>query len=608
MVDPRDDIAAYSMSVSLDSQIRGLRQGALNINDMKGMLETADSALGTQFDILNQMRSLALQGASSTLTSQQRSDLNNQLQSLLSEFNRITNETTFGDLHLLDGSSSEVKTLLSGSSTDSLSLNLPNLSASKTFTDEVGTGTFVTSQTSTTASTNWEQGDVNGDGIIDLVRYAAATVVTQLGKGDGKFHAARTFAAAGSIGQLKVLDMNGDNADDLVMTTGGTQIAVYFSNGDGTYQTAITQSASHSFFDVGDIDHDGDMDMVGASSLGFFTHLNNGDGSFAAATTLAHAYSSAAYIKLADVNRDGNLDFISSTYYDDGIDVHYYFSTYLGDGSGGFSLASDKEYGTGVPFSSDWSVNSFEVADLNGDGLLDIAGSFEFYPGFGNETQSIATLLGDGSGTFANAVSQWSATASNSTQIRLAVGDLDGNGYLDIIYNAATNGRRILYNTGGGVFATSSTYAAGTPNNTSSPLIGDFNNDGVLDIGSLDVTSNWMNIYLQKSKTVAAGSNLTVNSVEASQNLIGILDTALTGIQNERAQLSAVHSRLEFAASHNLLQADTLSEAKEEAVGLNIAEEVSELVRLQILQNAQVAVAAQANLNLQVIATLLRDL
>jgi len=79
----------------------------------------------------------------------------------------------------------------------------------------------------------------------------------------------------------------------------------------------------------------------------------------------------------------------------------------------------------------------------------------------------------------------------------------------------------------------------------------------------------------------------------------------LQRIQTERGKLAATHSRLEFAASHSLIQSETLEEARSRSTDVAFAIEIAELTRLQILENAQIAVIAQANLSLSLVALLL---
>src|SRR4051812_47339609 len=68
----KDDIPGYALSTRLDAQVRGLGQTVQNTNTALGMVNTADSALGAQLDILQRMREIAVQGANGTLTATDR--------------------------------------------------------------------------------------------------------------------------------------------------------------------------------------------------------------------------------------------------------------------------------------------------------------------------------------------------------------------------------------------------------------------------------------------------------------------------------------------------------------------------------------------------------
>ena len=78
-----DDPAGLAISTGLDSQRRGLLQAVRNLNDARGILETADGTLETQSQLVQRMRELAMQASNGTLSNSDRSYLNNETQQLL---------------------------------------------------------------------------------------------------------------------------------------------------------------------------------------------------------------------------------------------------------------------------------------------------------------------------------------------------------------------------------------------------------------------------------------------------------------------------------------------------------------------------------------------
>jgi hypothetical protein len=132
------------------------------------------------------------------------------------------------------------------------------------------------------------QGDMNGDGITDLVVAGrnGAEIVTQLGNGDGTFTAAGPAQTTGGNTWVVVLgDVDGDGILDAVTANPGSNtVGVLVGVGDGTFEPVDTISiGSHvPSVDLGDLDGDGDLDMVVSSYGGSFWRRfeNDGSGSF----------------------------------------------------------------------------------------------------------------------------------------------------------------------------------------------------------------------------------------------------------------------------------------------------------------------------------------
>jgi flagellin len=73
----------------------------------------------------------------------------------------------------------------------------------------------------------------------------------------------------------------------------------------------------------------------------------------------------------------------------------------------------------------------------------------------------------------------------------------------------------------------------------------------------------------------------------------------------ERAQIGALQNRLDYALGANLISVESLEAAKAQILDADLAQETAELTKNQILQQAASSVLAQANVNLQVVLSLL---
>jgi flagellin len=99
-----DDAAGLAISTRLSSQIRGLNQAIRNANDGVAILQTTEGALNEITNITTRIKELSVQAATGSNSASDRTSLNNEVQSLISEVTRIAVQTKFGTTALLDGS------------------------------------------------------------------------------------------------------------------------------------------------------------------------------------------------------------------------------------------------------------------------------------------------------------------------------------------------------------------------------------------------------------------------------------------------------------------------------------------------------------------------
>ncbi len=100
----KDDAAGLAISERFTTQIRGLNQAIRNANDGVSFAQTAEGALSTTGDALQRIRELAVQSINDTNSSSDRQALNNEVNQLIAEVNRIAGATQFNGQNILDGS------------------------------------------------------------------------------------------------------------------------------------------------------------------------------------------------------------------------------------------------------------------------------------------------------------------------------------------------------------------------------------------------------------------------------------------------------------------------------------------------------------------------
>jgi flagellin len=98
-----DDAAGLAISSKMTSQINGLNMAVRNANDAISLLQTADGAAIEISNMLQRMRELAVQGASGTITSTDRTALNTEFTALRDQIDEIANNTQWNGVAILDG-------------------------------------------------------------------------------------------------------------------------------------------------------------------------------------------------------------------------------------------------------------------------------------------------------------------------------------------------------------------------------------------------------------------------------------------------------------------------------------------------------------------------
>ena len=128
-----DDAAGLSISEKMRSQIRGLNKAASNAQDGISLVQVAEGALNETHSILQRMNELATQAANDTNTSVDREAIQQEMNQLTSEIDRIQSTTQFNSMNLLDGtfSSKALKLQVGAMSGQSISVSIAKMSASK---------------------------------------------------------------------------------------------------------------------------------------------------------------------------------------------------------------------------------------------------------------------------------------------------------------------------------------------------------------------------------------------------------------------------------------------------------------------------------------------
>jgi cysteine-rich repeat protein len=149
--------------------------------------------------------------------------------------------------------------------------------------------------------------DIDEDGDLDLITPTAHGVSVVLNQGCGRFGTALSLFP-GEARSLVVADFNGDKHPDLAVNLYGGTLAILLGSGDGQF---TERRDFGSFYlpaiGAGDLDRDGDIDILGITEDGIAILLNNGRAVFAPPIYF-HTGASTPSLALTDFDKDGNLD------------------------------------------------------------------------------------------------------------------------------------------------------------------------------------------------------------------------------------------------------------------------------------------------------------
>ena len=125
----KDDAAGLAISTAMQSQINGLNQAVRNSNDGISMAQTAEGSMDEMTNILQRMRELSVQAANDTNSSDNKASIQEEVEQLYAELERIASTTQFNGTNLLDGSNSSTTLQIGANSGESLTFSIAPVTA-----------------------------------------------------------------------------------------------------------------------------------------------------------------------------------------------------------------------------------------------------------------------------------------------------------------------------------------------------------------------------------------------------------------------------------------------------------------------------------------------
>lgn len=276
-------------------------------------------------------------------------------------------------------------------------------------------------------------------------------------------------------------DLNGDGRSDAVFAVSGEKyLAVVLADARGGFLAPVNLNAPVAQPAIGDVNGDGKLDVFAGNAI----LLGKGDGTFQPLATIAGANGVLSPV-LVDVDGDEKLDLVGGTTV--GVTTSSALAVFKGDGNGGFSAATNVDMG--VP------AQKVVVADLNGDGRLDLAamtlGSSII------DKPAVSVSLATSPGVFAAAtkipITSLAGVVMDNTR-DLVAADFNHDGKADLV---EVDGRGVTIIMGNESTPTPTTrFTASFAQSTSAAVARDLNGDGKVDLALLSEDDSLLTVLL----------------------------------------------------------------------------------------------------------------
>ena len=237
-----DDAAGLSISEKMRKQIRGLTQASLNAQDGISAVQTAEGALTEVHDMLQRMNELAVKASNGTMSEDDRSYVQNEIDQLVTEIDRVSETTKFNETYLLKGAGDKSATVKADATIGGTSSEATVTAAKgNIFSGTIATANALASGTEDTATVTYK--DAEGNTRTKEVTFKAGADAEATAKNLAKAieddkDLGRIFnASADKSGKLTVESkLNGNKTDDSKNAVTG----ITFKSTAGALKTDIT--------------------------------------------------------------------------------------------------------------------------------------------------------------------------------------------------------------------------------------------------------------------------------------------------------------------------------------------------------------------------------
>lgn len=525
-----DDAAGLAISEKMRGQIRGLTQASRNASDGISLVQTAEGALNETTNILQRMREISVQSANSTNTETDRAALQEELNQLTTEINRIGNTTEFNTQKLLNGgagssSSTNVTDATSATVTGGANWQAKNTS-NKTGSIKVDGTTF---DLSGVLNKDWSQAPNNDINVFIKELNEVTAGGTKLSDVlDISKNGQKLVFTAKSTGKTSSIEITAGD-DDVAAILGFNDKAAVATSGNKIGNNATVQKHG----------------LEAQNALDAKIDVNKGD------TFKVQVGSDSAV----------SVKFDSTKSYD------------IGNADDNVAQAAREEYVKDINAALQKAGLSDKVeASLSNDNKLQLISKN------GKDIKLTEGKLGGNNGN--NGIDN-TATVKNVNQVVGA--GAQGAGFEVNLQIGANSGQAMNLSIG----------------DMRASALGITGNTGQAGFSSTNNVTNG-------TDTISTEASLDITSATNASKAITAIDSAMEKVSSERAKLGAVQNRLEYTISNLDNTAENLTSAESTLRDVDMAKEMMEYSKNNILSQAAQSMISQANQQPQNVLQLLR--
>ncbi|CAO1663846.1 flagellin N-terminal helical domain-containing protein [Salinicola sp. NYA28a] len=639
----KDDAAGQAIANRMSSQITGLAQAQRNANDGISVAQTTEGALNQVNDNLQRIRELAVQAQNGTNSDDDLESIQNEIGQRLGEINRISDETSFNGVNVLQSDNS-LKIQVGANDGETITIDLKQINAetlgltgfnvdgSGEIANDAATaedldiagfekadspsanGSYAWSKTETTGNLDATVADVLGK--AETGDKVTATALTNNGTGTAAVSGAYTYSADSDSFSF---DAAGVSNEDTIaymtqgMSSGEMRTASVDIDGSGTAQE-IKYDSEGNVFAADDnaalyLDSTGNLTKNSAGSPPAATLENLSD-----SMTLGAGTQTSTVTATATTNGDSTAINEAQTYafgaLAEGESITVAGRTLTATGAmtdadvanafqDQFAAASDVTVGTAGTAGSftmaGTAASGWEATASGNDTVLTYTADFTDQDDLTPQKTTLGAATG---GTISFGDTTLTADGGNGFDIgnaeissanlgsQIANGDSIAIGYgsdPDVTYNVGASGAITSGGVAQHVQADGSLGAADETTATTTYYAHE--NGNVTDVAGGQVYKN-------------DDGEITMDAVTEgtrTEDPLKVLDNALSQVDTLRSDLGAIQNRFDSAIENLSTSTTNLSAARSRIEDADYAVEVSNMTRAQILQQAGTSVLAQAN-------------